>query len=363
MTLRSLVAVALLPVLATLAASCRAAPATPSSAAEPAGGRRPLLFELNGRWIGNGVSFSPYRDGQRPGGVLPSEAEILEDLRLVVRHWNLIRMYDSGPVAETTLRLIRRERLPMRLVLGAWIGSVAEEAGRTANRREVENAIRLANAYSDIVLAVNVGNEACVGWSGHRVGPSVIIPAIRAVRAAVRQPVTTADDFGFWTTDEARPVVAEVDFIMLHAYAAWNGRTLAEAMTWTSGIHASVVALHPGVPVIFGETGWPTRHDPTRLGPGQEGTLIKAETSIPAQEKYLRQHYAWVLATRTPTFLFEAFDEKWKGSGEDGNPNEAEKHWGVFTSDRRMKPSFAAIVRDLPEASQGVPAPAQGSGR
>lgn len=35
-----------------------------------------------------------------------------------------------------------------------------------------------------------------------------------------------------------------------------------------------------------------------------------------------------------PTFVFEAFDEEWKGSH---HPLEPEKHWGLFKIDRTPK--------------------------
>jgi hypothetical protein len=97
------------------------------------GRRRPLQLEIDGRWIGHGVSFSPYRDGQEPGGAVPGEAEILADLRLVTPYWSLLRMYDSTIVAERTLALIRRERLPARVLLGAWINP---ESNRGLHRRQ-----------------------------------------------------------------------------------------------------------------------------------------------------------------------------------------------------------------------------------
>ena len=34
-------------------------------------------------------------------------------------------------------------------------------------------------------------------------------------------------------------------------------------------------------------------------------------------------------------FFFEAFDESWKGNPD--NPAGAEKHWGLFTEERRPK--------------------------
>ena len=42
----------------------------------------------------------------------------------------------------------------------------------------------------------------------------------------------------------------------------------------------------------------------------------------------------WSEEEKILTFLFEAFDEPWKGSND---PFEPEKHWGVFKEDRTAK--------------------------
>jgi hypothetical protein len=42
--------------------------------------------------------------------------------------------------------------------------------------------------------------------------------------------------------------------------------------------------------------------------------------------------------------VFEAFDENWKGSLD---PLEPEKHWGLFTVDRRPKLVMQALYPDL----------------
>lgn len=318
-----------------------------TGSAAPAGGRRSLDLQLDGRWIGQGISFSPYRDGQQPGGVLPSDDEILADLRTVVRYWNWIRTYDCSDVAERTVALIHREKLPFRVMLGVWILPDEREADRASNLAEVARAIRLAKAYPDVINAVSVGNESCVSWSGHRTTPEALLVHIRAVRGAVTQPVTSADDYKFWLEPASRAVVAELDFLTLHAYALWNGQPLETALEWNAGIYDQVTQFHPGIPVIYGETGWATQKDPTRTQPWEEGALMKAEASVAAQENYLRQHYRWVQRTRVPTFLFEAFDENWKGGGAEVSPHAAEKHWGVFGADRRPKPSFEAIIREF----------------
>ena len=47
------------------------------------------------------------------------------------------------------------------------------------------------------------------------------------------------------------------------------------------------------------------------------------------------------------TFVFEAFDEPWKGSPE---PMEPEKHWGLFKVDRSPK----LVVQDLGSLSSST---------
>ncbi len=327
--------------LAACAAMLSLAPALRAASDLP-GGRRTLNLQLDGRWIGNGVSFSPYRDGQTPDGPLPNDAEILADLKLVARYWNLIRMYDVI-VAEPTVRLIHEHKLPIRMILGAWVD--AKHPERT--RHELANAVRIANAYPDVVIAVAVGNEACVEWSDHRTDPAEVARWAREVRAQVKQPVTSADDYNFWNKPASQAVAAELDFIILHGYALWNGRPLDGAMAWLGEQYDNTVRLHPGVPVIIGESGWATSNDPTRNKPGEEGALMKAEVSVAAQENYLRQHYRWIKERQVATFLFEAFDESWKGGGDKVPPQVAEKHWGVFDSQRKPKPSFQAIQREF----------------
>lgn len=323
-------------------------PATAFAADNPLpGGRRSLQLEVAGKWIGNGVSFSPYRAGQAPGGAVPSEAEILADLQLVGRYWQLIRMYDSTTVAQRTLKVIQDHQLPFRVILGAWINAGRTPAEQAGNQLELTTAARLANAYPDIVVAVAVGNEAGVYWSAHRTDPANLARHVREMRAAVRQPVTCADDYNFWNKEESRTVAAELDFITFHTYALWNGRQLDEAMAWTADRYDEAVRFHPGIPIIIGETGWATSRDPTRTKNGEEGALMKAETSVAAQEQYLRQHFRWVRERKVPTILFEAFDESWKGGGANTPSIVSEKHWGVFDEQRRPKASFLAIIREF----------------
>lgn len=308
--------------------------------------RRPLNVEWNGRWNGFGVCFSPYRDGQSPEtNTFPAENEILSDLQLIRPYWRLLRSYDSVITTERTLELIRREKLPYRMLLGVWIAPEKDAAAHDANRREVENGIRLANAYPDIVSAVIVGNETCVFWSFHHVGPEKLLTFVREVRASVKQPVTVADDHLFWNTPESRALAAEIDFITLHYYGLWRSRQLEESVPALAAAYDEITAYHPGIPVLIGETGWATQYEASRTQPGGEGEKMKGEVSLAAQKRYVGELQAWSQQHRVPVILFEAFDENWKGGAESSPATVAEKHWGVFDSRRQPKPAVESLER------------------
>ena len=53
------------------------------------------------------------------------------------------------------------------------------------------------------------------------------------------------------------------------------------------------------------------------------------------QKGYLDQMISWSNKNQVTMFIFEAFDEPWKG-GDD--PLEAEKHWGIYDVNRIGKP-------------------------
>jgi exo-beta-1,3-glucanase (GH17 family) len=296
---------------------------------------------IGGRWIGNAIAYGPHRDGQRPGGPSPTRAELRQDLLLMSKHWSLLRLYGSVGPPDSILAIIREDRLEMRVMLGIWIepearqdsaGNIVErfpEAG-AANRLEIEAAIRLAAAYPEIIIAVSVGNEIQVSWSSHRVRTPVLVNCVREVRARTGLPVTTADDFHYWNRPESRTVAREVDFIVTHIHPLWNGRTLEDAADWTRRSFAEVRACHPGRAVVIGETGWATR----KLDQGEQGRLIQGRPGEEEQAVFCDALTAWARSDSVATFLFEAFDENWKGGPD---PGDVEKHWGIFRADRTPK--------------------------
>ena len=303
---------------------------------------------LDDKWIGNALSYGCYREGQAPGVKGPSEAEILEDLNILKAHWNLIRVYGSDDDSERLLKVIDDNALPMRVLLGIWLeNETAHPERKVENLKQVSRAIQLANRYPQIVAAVNVGNESQVFWSWHRMETANLITYIRAVRYYIPQPVTTADDYNFWNKPESQAVAAEIDFIVLHAYALWNSQQLDHAIAWTDSVYHDARMRHPEKVIALGETGWATTYNPEKTGPGEQGSLIRGKVSLDAQTQFLYELNAWIKANNVTTFLFEAFDEPWKGGGTQTGPNEVEKHWGVYQADRTPKDSFTRYLEQM----------------
>jgi exo-beta-1,3-glucanase (GH17 family) len=278
------------------------------------------------RWIGNAISYGPFRDGQAPGDAEITPEQLREDLQLMLPHWNLMRIYGSTEYAETLLEVIRTDGLDMKVMLGVWIAANSPEA----NSAEVEAAIRLTKKYGDIILAVSVGNETQVYWSAHRCPFDELLVHVRHVRARVDVPVTVADDYNYWNKEESRAIATEIDFITLHAHPLWNGLSLTDALPWVQEQIQEVQTLHPDRLVVVGETGWATAvHNE-----GEQARLIKGRPGESQQKTFYQDTRAWADAERFTVFYFEAFDENWKGGD---HPNEVEKHWGLFRADRSPK--------------------------
>lgn len=296
--------------------------------------KREINLMLDGKWIGNGISYSAYRDGEGPDkGSLTDKKYILEDFNLLLPRWQFIRNYGAGQQERHMLEVIRDNNLPIRVMQGAWIsGKQTPEQ----NDEQVANLIKLANDFPDIIVAVNVGNEIFVDWSWHKVEDmDRVIEYIREVRSKIKQPVTVNDDYNFWNKPHAAKIVAEVDFIGLHAYAFWNDKKIGESIDWTIDIYNDIQSRHPHHIIAYCETGWPT----SRIW--NDGSYEGGLTGVANEENqvtFFEGYNAWVDENKIISLYFQSFDEKWKGGFDGENPmDKAEKHWGVFFSDRTPK--------------------------
>ncbi|MBT1449357.1 glycosyl hydrolase family 17 [Glaciecola sp. XM2] len=297
------------------------------------------VFEpmINDKWIGLGIAYGSYRDGESPDKKsVSSEADILEDMLLLTSgtgiSWHLIRMYAADSASEAVLKTIRKHNLPVRVMQGAWLSSTQTDE---ENERQISEVIRFANEYEDIIVSVNLGNEIFVDWSAHKLQVDEIpkyIEWVKKVQAQTNVPVTLADDYNFWNKPWSQEVAQALDFIVLHAYAMWNSQTLEDAVPWTEKTFNDIQALFPNKQIVLGESGWAT----SSISSNGDERLIIGEASEDAQKIFFDDYTTWLADNRIVSFYFEAFDEKWKG-GEDKPDGIAEKNWGVFRSDRTPK--------------------------
>jgi exo-beta-1,3-glucanase (GH17 family) len=280
-------------------------------------------------------------------------AQIREDLHLLARHWPLLRLYDCSLHAERVLQVIREDGLPLRVMLGAYLGAEMNnfgcpwggtysdmrlDASRRENAAELERLVRLAREHPDTVFSVAVGNEATVDWSDHIVPVPKMIEYVRWVKARLPQPVTFCENYVPWQ-HKLRDLVPELDFLSLHTYPVWEYKHIHEALDYTKDNIASVARLYPGKTLVITEAGWCTNSN---------GRGMNAEHAVQElQAVYYRDLMAWTQAEGLLCFVFEAFDEPWKGSSD---PLEPEKHWGLFTVDRRPKLVMKDVYAELQPA-------------
>ena len=291
------------------------------------------------------LAYSGFREGQHPdrgiGARNPTDEQILEDLHILVDHgYGLIRLYDTGENSRTTLEVIEKHDLPIKVLLGIWLRAEVSNhegcpwldepipgdelaANRLENGAEIKRGIELARRFEEIVVAINVGNEALVDWNDHMVPLEQVIAYVRQVKKAATQPVTVADNYAWWISDGA-PLAAEVDFLGVHTYPVWEQKSIDEGLLFTIENIEDVHAALPDKPIAILEAGWATT-----------AVEFPDQANEANQLRYYNELEAWAKSANVTVFFFEAFDEPWKG--DPNNADGAEKHWGLFKVDRTPK--------------------------
>ena len=344
---------ALVILLAGVVAACGGGGTTPVTAS--GGTMRPLPADFSTR---KAVAYSPYRTATGPAQLdaeVITEAQVKEDLDLLAKAgFGLIRLFGSSDkVARQTLQVIFKYGIDIKVQLGAYTGgdvyvTDAERAVIEANNQaEIQRAIALAKQYRDIVIAVSVGNETQVDFSGVRTKPETLARYLKTVRDQITQPVTTDDNWAPFASPNAA-ILETIDFVSMHTYAqldsyfqpdlfdwkqlavpaagraqAMANANLAEARRQYGEVRAALDKRGlTNMPVTIGETGWNVV-DPK----------LPFRTHPVNQKMYFDGLQAWAAEGRNGNgpkaiIYFEAFDEQWKQS-DDG--------WGLFNKNRQAR--------------------------
>ena len=290
---------------------------------------------------GKAICYSGYREGQRPDGEIPSKEQIKEDIGILAADgYRYIRMYDPNEHARRVLEIIHEEHLPIRCLIGVdnysevnnpdcpWEKQERSEQELAANAErndaEVEKLIALAKEYPDEIFAVAIGNENTPDWGGRIVPVERLIPHASRLKEALDQPVTFCEGGLEWK--RLQELAKEVDFISIHSYPLHYGDPIENALAVNKKEFAEIREAYPDKLVIFTEMGWSTK---------ARDDHKKDRASEQNQKRYIEEVNAWFEEEKIIGFLFEAFDEPWKGKDEAS----CERNWGLYYADRPPKPA------------------------
>lgn len=282
------------------------------------------------------ICYSGYRAGQSPKTVAPSKEEIREDLHILDKEgYKYLRMYDPNIHAERVLEIIHEEGLDMKCMIGIDSdyeinnpmheqNSSDEELKKNAARNdaELDKLIALVKKYPDEVLAVSVGNENTPEWGAHLVSEERLIEHAKKLKANLDKPVTFCEGFYEWPNLKELPKY--LDFISVHSYPLHGGKTFAEGLPTNKEHYAETCKLFPDKQVIFTEMGWTS---------SPAGHMVQTEANLENLIKYNDDLRKWLDDEEIIGFVFEAFDEPWKGP----RPDSSECNWGLYYVDRTKK--------------------------
>lgn len=339
--------------------------------------------ELLGNPDYQAICYGGYRKNTRE--IEPTIAEIKEDLKIlaalnikIVRTYN-VHYKEVSNLLEAISQLKKEDsNFEMYVMLGVWIDCKNawtelepihnEESER--NAIEIAEAVRLTNAYPEIIKIISVGNEAMVNWAtSYYVTPNIILKWVNHLQELKKQNklakdvwITSSDDFASWGggdvsyhTKDLENLIKAVDYVSMHTYPYHNThynpdfwqsssnenhfdelQKVATAMVRSQlfakkqfeNVKAYVHSISPNKPIHIGETGWASSSDGFY---GIEGSKASDEYK---QALYYQSMRAWTNKEKITCFYFEAFDEHWKDSN---NPNGSENHFGIFTVDGKAK--------------------------
>jgi len=329
------------------------------------------------------ISYGGYREKSRK--FQPTIDEIKEDIFIMhAQGFRIFRTYDlHHPFAENTLKAIREIKqtnpdFEMYVMLGAWIqckdafteNPIHKEEDFEGNKSEINEAVRLAQEYPDIVKIIAVGNEAMVHWAwSYHVSPKYVLKWVKHLQELKEKGtlnnnlwITSSDNFASWGggsedyhNDDLNELIRSVDFVSMHTYAFhdthynpsfWNIDSISDnadkqdiikqamqravdyELDQLKSVKNYVHKIDSSKEVHIGETGWSSVASDLY---GYGGTEAADEYKLGLYYEMISDTCFNMLLT---CFYFSAFDEPWKDSK---NENGSENHFGLFTVEGKAK--------------------------
>ena len=329
------------------------------------------------------ISYGGYRTTSRE--VQPTIAQLKNDVRILYAlGYRLLRTYNlqfpHTPNLIQAISELKKENpsFEMYVMLGTWIDCKNawtdspdhREENLENNQSEINNAVRLANAYPDIIKIIAVGNEAMVHWAtAYFVESTVILKWVRYLQGLKQEGklpkkvwITSSDNFASWGGGDSTyhkegltQLIQAVDYLSIHTYpfhdthynpTFWeeqgsidslsvperidNGmeKAVAYAIDQYKAVEKHMTSLGIDKPIHIGETGWSTASNGLY---GAKGSQAADEYK---QALYYKKINQWSVKNNITTVFFSAFDESWK---DPNGPEASENNFGLFTLDGKAK--------------------------
>lgn len=336
------------------------------------------------------MSYGGYR--QVDHSVEPSIKELKEDMKILnAMGVKIIRTYKVHlPHAANVLEAIHQLKkedssFDMYVMLGAWIDCKNAWTDKVPdhnkeserNALEIEETVRLAKKYDDIVKVIAVGNEAMVKWAAsYYVQPGIILKWVNYLQSLKLSGelkkdlwVTSSDNFASWGggdgqyhVEDLNKLIEAVDFLSVHTYPMhdthynpdfWGVfeseqnaskkeqiegamlRAKEYAMSQYNNVKTYMNSLGIEKPIHIGETGWATVSNGFY---GPEGSKATDEYKEALYYNHMRE---WTNLEGISCFYFEGFDEQWK---DDTNAKGSENHFGLINLKGQAKYALWEMV-------------------
>jgi glucan 1,3-beta-glucosidase len=257
-----------------------------------------------------GLCFSLYEDGQKPGDII-SEEQVRRRMKIIAPYTKWVRSF-SCTEGNEFIPMIAKE-YGLKTLVGAWLGDDAE-----INEREIEGLIKLAN--DGLVDIAAVGNEVIYR---KELTEEELLEFIARVKSAIPDSVPVGYVDAYYEFSIKPNITAACDVILANCYPFWEGCPHEYSLGHMKSMYHQALEAGNGKKVIITETGWPSK------GENFKGSYPSEENAI----KYFINTQLWSKEENIDIFYFSSFDESWKVNAE----GEVGAYWGIWDKDEKLK--------------------------
>ncbi|PGH01347.1 glucan 1,3-beta-glucosidase [Blastomyces parvus] len=267
---------------------------------------------------------------KNPDGSCKSQRDFEDDFDVLKAHTKLVRTYSASDCDNAEAIVPAAKAKGFKVVLGIW-PDVPESFN--ADVKALEKAVKGNEA---VISAITVGSETL--YRGNFTGPELLSKINEVKKRIPGVRVGTADSWNKYDDGTADALIqGGVDYFLVNAFAFWQAQDVQNATATLfddmaramSHIQKVAGSRAKNIYIATGETGWPSDGG-SNYGAAKAGT---ANAKI-----FHDKGVCALLAWNVDVFFFEAFDEPWKPDSVGDNGKAAsEKHWGMYTADRKEK--------------------------